>query len=237
MSDCVHDGSHLAHIIERKNAMDIFFDIVKAFLVGFSASIPVGPVAILVVQKSLSKGHKAGFVTGLGASVIDTLYAVIAVFALAFVQKFLSDHQIIILIAGGAILIWLGLSMALRDPFRKMKVKGSSNVSAMDFGQAMLMTMSNPGAVFVMLALFAFFGLTNDAPSTWRVAPILLAVAGGSVVYWFLLSWTLGHFSKKFTMNTVLWISRVTGAIVVIIGIVLLFQGLFKIIFHGMPIQ
>lgn len=217
--------------------MELIIDIVKAFLVGFAASIPVGPVAILVVQKSLSKGHRAGFVTGLGASVVDTLYAVIAVFALAFTQQFLSDHEVVILLAGGLILIGLGLSMALKDPFRKMKADGTTKASATDFMQAVLMTISNPGAIFVMLALFAFFGITEHSPSTWHVAPILLSVAGGSVVYWFLLSWGLGHFRNKFTMNTILWISRVTGAIVVIIGIVLLTQGLFKVIFHGMPIQ
>ena len=217
--------------------MELIIDIVKAFLVGFAASIPVGPVAILVVQKSLSKGHRAGFVTGLGASVVDTLYAVIAVFALAFTQKFLSDHEVVILLAGGLILIGLGLSMALKDPFMKMKVDGTTKASATDFMQAVLMTISNPGAIFVMLALFAFFGITEHSPSTWHVAPILLSVAGGSVVYWFLLSWGLGHFRNKFTMNTILWISRVTGALVVIIGIVLLTQGLFKVIFHGMPIQ
>ena len=217
--------------------MELIIDIVKAFLVGFAASIPVGPVAILVVQKSLSKGHRAGFITGLGASVVDTLFAVIAVFALAFTQKFLSDHEVVILLAGGLILIGLGLSMALKDPFRKMKADGTTKASATDFMQAVLMTISNPGAIFVMLALFAFFGITEDSPSTWRVAPILLSVAGGSVVYWFLLSWGLGHFRNKFTMNTILWISRVTGALVVIIGIVLLTQGLFKVIFHGMPIQ
>lgn len=217
--------------------MELIIDIVKAFLVGFAASIPVGPVAILVVQKSLSKGHRAGFITGLGASVVDTLFAVIAVFALAFTQQFLSDHEVVILLAGGLILIGLGLSMALKDPFRKMKADGTTKASATDFMQAVLMTISNPGAIFVMLALFAFFGITEDSPSTWRVAPILLSVAGGSVVYWFLLSWGLGHFRNKFTMNTILWISRVTGALVVIIGIVLLTQGLFKVIFHGMPIQ
>lgn len=217
--------------------MDLFVDIIKAFLVGIAASIPVGPVAILVVQKSLSKGHRAGFVTGLGASVIDTLFAVIAMFALAFTQKFLNDHEVAILLGGGAILIGLGLSMALKDPFRKMKADGTSKASAADFMQAVLMTISNPGAIFVMLALFAFFGITDRAPSTWHVAPILLSVAGGSVVYWFLISWGLGHFRNKFKMNTILWISRVTGALVVIIGIVLLTQGLFKIIFQGMPIQ
>lgn len=217
--------------------MDLFLNIIKGFLVGVAASIPVGPVAILVVQKSLSKGYKAGFVTGLGASVIDTLFAVIAVFALAFTQQFLSDHEVVILLAGGAILIGLGLAMTLKDPFRKMKADGTTSASVTDFMQAVLMTISNPGAIFVMLALFAFFGIADTSPSSWHVAPILLSVAGGSVTYWLLLSWSLGHFRNKFKMTTILWISRVTGAIVVIIGIVLLTQGLFKIIFHGMPIQ
>lgn len=217
--------------------MELLINILKAFLVGFAASVPVGPVAILVVQKTLSKGYKAGFITGLGASVVDTLFAVIAVFALAVTQEFLNAHQVVILLAGGAILIGIGLSMSLKDPFRKMRSDGTSKASATDFLQALFMTISNPGAIFVMLALFAFFGITDDSPSSWRVAPILLSVAGGSVTYWFLLSWGLGRFRNKFTMNTLLWISRVTGALVVIIGIVLLTQALFNIIFDGTPIQ
>ena len=217
--------------------MELILNILKAFLVGIAASVPVGPVAILVVQKTLSKGYKAGFVTGLGASVVDTLFAVIAVFALAVTQKFLNDHQIVILLAGGAILVGIGLSMALKDPFRKMRADGTSKASAADFLQAVFMTVSNPGAIFVMLALFAFFGITDNSPSSWRVLPILLSVAAGSVTYWFLLSWGLGKFRSKFTMTTLLWISRVTGALVVIIGIVLLAQALFEIVFNGAPIQ
>ena len=217
--------------------MELILNIFKAFLVGIAASVPVGPVAILVVQKTLSKGYKAGFVTGLGASVVDTLFAVIAVFALAVTQKFLNDHQIVILLAGGAILVGIGLSMALKDPFRKMRADGTSKASAADFLQAVFMTVSNPGAIFVMLALFAFFGITDNSPSSWRVLPILLSVAAGSVTYWFLLSWGLGKFRSKFTMTTLLWISRVTGALVVIIGIVLLAQALFEIVFNGAPIQ
>lgn len=217
--------------------MDIILDIIKAFLVGFAASVPVGPVAILVVQKTLSKGYRAGFITGLGASVVDTLYAVIAVFALAATQEFLNAHELVILLAGGAILVGIGLSMALKDPFRKVRSDGTSKASATDFLQALFMTLSNPGAVFVMLALFAFFGITDNSPESWKVAPILLSVAGGSVTYWFLISWGLGRFRDKFTMNTLLWTSRVMGALVVIIGIALLTQALFEIIFHGAPIQ
>ena len=197
----------------------MFVDLLKGFLVGMCASAPIGPIAILVVQKSLSKGHKAGFVSGLGASVVDTLYASIAIFALAFAQKFIEDHQSLILLVGGAVLIIVGVSMAFSDPFRKMKADGESSVSPKDFGQAVAMGLSNPMAIFVMFTLFAFFGLADDSPHNWKVAPIILSVSLGSVTYWFSMSWLLSRFRSNFRMRTILWISRITGALIVIIGI------------------
>ncbi len=211
-------------------------DMLKGFLVGVCASAPVGPIAILVVQKSLSKGHKAGFISGLGASVVDTLYAFIAIFALAFAQKFIDDHKTLILLIGGVVLAIVGLNMAFSDPFRKMKADGESTASPKDFGQAVAMGLSNPMAIFVMFTLFAFFGLANDAPHNWSVAPIILSVSAGSVSYWFSVSWLLSRFRKNFRMRTILWISRITGALIVIIGIALLGQGLFDVIFRGVPL-
>ena len=211
-------------------------EIIKAFLVGVCASVPVGPIAIFVVQKSLSQGHKAGFIAGLGASVVDTIFAIIAIFALAFAQEFINQHQNIILLAGGVVLILLGISMAFSDPFKRIKGEGYSSVSPKDFGKSVAMGLSNPMAIFVLFTLFAFFGLTDDAPHTWKVAPIILSVSAATVVWWFGLSWLISRFRKKFKMRTILWISRVTGAIVVIIGIALLGQGFFNILFKGMPI-
>lgn len=214
----------------------MWIDILKGFAVGMCASAPIGPIAILVVQKSLSKGHKAGFVSGLGASVVDTLYASIAIFALAFAQRFIDEHQNMILLAGGVVLVAVGLSMAFSNPFRKLKADGESSVSPKDFGQAVALGLSNPMAIFIMFTLFAFFGLADDAPHTWKVTPIILAVSAGSVTYWFSMSWLLSRFRGNFRMRTILWISRITGALVVIIGIALLGQGLFNVIFKGMPV-
>ena len=215
----------------------MWIDILKGFAVGMCASAPIGPIAILVVQKSLSKGHKAGFVSGLGASVVDTLYASIAIFALAFAQKFIDEHQNMILLAGGAVLIAVGISMAFSNPFRKLKADGESSVSPKDFGQAVALGLSNPMAIFIMFTLFAFFGLADDAPHTWKVTPIILAVSAGSVTYWFSMSWLLSRFRSNFRMRTILWISRITGALIVIIGIALLGQGLFNVCFKGLPVM
>lgn len=214
----------------------MWIDILKGFAVGMCASAPIGPIAILVIQKSLSKGHKAGFVSGLGASVVDTFYAFIAIFALAFAQSLIDTHQNLILLVGGAVLAIVGVTMAFSDPFRKMKSDGESSVSPKDFGQAVAMGVSNPMAIFVMFTLFAFFGIADSAPHNWRVAPIILAVSAGSVTYWFSVSWLLSRFRRNFRMRTILWISRITGALIVIIGIALLGQGLFNVIFRGMSV-
>ena len=213
-------------------------DIIKGFVVGMCASMPVGPIAILVVQKTMSKGRQAGFVSGLGASVVDTIYAIVALFALAFAQSVIERHENMILLVGGAILTLIGISMALSNPFRKKRKgdDGKSEVSSKDFLQAIAMGISNPMAIFVMFALFAFFGVAEDTPRDWNVAPIILSVSSGSVTYWFLLSWLLSRFRDNFSLRTLLWISRVMGAIVIIIGLGLIGQGLFNVVFLSRPL-
>ena len=215
----------------------MLLDILKGFIIGLCASIPMGPIAILVIQKTLSKGRHAGFVAGLGASVVDTVYAIISLFALAFAQQFIEKHENVILLVGGLILTLIGVSMALSNPFRKrVRKDGKSNFSSKDFLQAIAMGISNPMAIFVIFALFAFFGIAAATPRDWNVAPIILSVSAGTVVYWFLMSWGLSRFRDKFRLRTILWISRVMGAIVIIIGIVLLGQGLFNVVFLSKPL-
>jgi hypothetical protein len=65
---------------------------------------------------------------------------------------------------------------------------------------------------------------------------MILSVSAGSVTYWFFMSWLLSRFRNVFKMRTIVWISRITGAIIVIIGIALFGQGLFNVVFYGKPI-
>ena len=209
----------------------MMLDILKGLLIGICASVPLGPIAILVLQKSLSEGHRAGFMAGLGACLVDTLYAVIAMFALAFAESFIEDHRILIMVGGGIIVILLGCSMAVKDPFLKMKGEHQApSYSLKDFFQAVIMGISNPGAIFVIFALFAFFGIQLE-PHDFRVAPILLSLSGGSALYWFLFSWAFSRFRKNFKLSTLLWLNRAAGVIVIIIGIALVAEGVLDILF------
>ena len=177
-----------------------------------------------------------GFVSGLGATVSDTLYAFIAIFALAFAQRFIDEHQSFILLAGGIILVLVGASMALTNPYKKKRRREAMSASPKDFGQAVAMAFTNPGAIFVMFALFAFFGLAKDEPHTWKIVPLILSVSAGSITYWFCMSWLISKFQNVFKMRTIVWISRITGGLIAILGIALFGQGLFNVVFYGKPI-
>ncbi len=76
----------------------MLIDILKGFIIGICASVPLGPIAILVIQKSLSEGQKSGFLAGLGACLVDTLFAVIAIFALAIAERFIESYSTLIMV-------------------------------------------------------------------------------------------------------------------------------------------
>ena len=213
----------------------MFLDILKGFAIGICASAPIGPIAILVIQKSLSKGHKAGFITGMGACVVDTVFSIIAIFDLAAAERLINENRELILLAGGLVITILGWCMSTSDPFRKIKATENSRspISVKDFLQAIAMGLSNPGAIFVIFALFAFFGIGPLDRSDWRVAPVILSVSLGATFYWFVTTWLLSHFRKRFRLRTIIWINRITGAIIIVIGIVLIGEGLFRLIFRG----
>jgi len=209
----------------------MILDILKGFLIGLCASAPLGPMAILVMQKSLSEGHRSGFLTGLGATCTDTFYSIVAIFALAVAEKFIGDHQVLIKVAGGIVIILLGVVMIFKDPFRKMKDQNVPSYSIKDFLQAIVTGISNPGAILVILFLFATFGLAPEEKDL-SVAPVILAFSGGSATYWFFFSLFFSRIRKNFKLSTILWIGRISGAIILVVGMALLADGLMKTIFQ-----
>lgn len=208
-------------------------DILKSFAIGICASAPIGPVAIIVMQKSLSYGQKIGFISGLGATTVDTTYAVISIFALAIAQNFISTYQNFIYLVGGAIIAMIGFSIIFRNPFKKAaKVDAiKRDASVKDYLQVVVTALTNPGAILAMFALFALFGVEFDKGSP-DILPAILAVAAGSITYWFFFSWLFSRWRKSIRIETLMWLNRVFGIIVMIIGIALVGAGAFELVFR-----
>ncbi len=210
----------------------MFLDILKSLLIGICASVPLGPIAILVIQKTFSKGRKAGFITGLGATLTDTFYSAVAIYALSFAQAFINRNQEYIYVIGGVVVGVLGWFMLRSNPFRKLKTDDKPSYSVKDFLQAAAMGITNPGAILVIFGLFAFFGMGSSIENAgWKMVPIVISVCLGSMSYWYTISYVMSRFRKKIKLRTILWINRVTGIVVMAIGAGLICAGVKAFLF------
>ncbi len=59
---------------------DIIEILFRGICVGVAASITVGPVAVLCIQRTLSKSRRSGIASGLGVACADTFMAMAAFF-------------------------------------------------------------------------------------------------------------------------------------------------------------
>lgn len=204
---------------------------IKGFIVGMGASIPLGPLGVMCVQKTLSKGRISGIVTGLGASLADTFFASFAILSLAIIQEFVNNHEASVLFFGGLAVVVIGLKIFLTNPVKQIRnTKGGKRLFE-DFLSSMIMTITNPGAVFLILGLFAFVGLNVDGSSAKMVITAALGgVFAGALSWWIILSTSINIFRKKFRLRQLLMINRVAGVVIMILGLISLLDGSWRYI-------
>ena len=214
--------------------MVLFF--LKALLVGLTAAIPLGPLGIMCIQRTLSKGRWAGYAVGVGSSVADTFYATIALLSVSYISQFLDRNRIWVMLIGGAIVLGIGLQIALKNPIKDLRrpIAGSlSSRRARDLLKGFLMTITNPGALVLMLGLFAFFGLDlGDGSHPEAAGFVLGGVFLGTAAWWFLLSSGISLFRKRFRLRQIIAINRISGILIAVIGLSSLAEGLAQLIFH-----
>ena len=69
----------------------IWHIISSGLLIGIFISAPMGPVGMLVIQRTLNKGRLAALFTGIGAAVSDLTYSLLAGLGISFVTDFIES--------------------------------------------------------------------------------------------------------------------------------------------------
>lgn len=208
---------------------------IKAILIGLGASIPLGPLGIMCIQKTLSKGRWAGFAVGLGSTVADIFYASIALFSVTFINEFLDRNSSWVMLIGGIVIFLIGLQIALKNPIKDLRKPNAGAIKTRHAQEALrgfLMTITNPGALVLMFGLFAFVRLDMSDATTYSVLLVLAGIFAGTAGWWFLLSSGINLFRKRFRLHQMLIINRVSGILIAFIGLASVVEGLAQLVFH-----
>ncbi|MCI5777176.1 MAG: LysE family transporter [Bacteroidales bacterium] len=198
--------------------------------VGFVASVPLGPIGVLCIQRTLSKGRRSGFASGCGAASSDFIYAVVAGFSISMVTDFVQAHRQTLFIGGALVLIFLGIRMLISKPHLQLRQQRQTRQTKaslwQDFVSTFFLTISNPLALFVFMGAFSLVGVQET-----RLERILIVggVFVGAITWWFILTLLVGLFRRMLTLRRLLYITRIAGAI--IIGLVAI-SGIVEIVDH-----
>ena len=212
--------------IESVSAIDLA---VRGMMVGIVASAPMGPVGVLTVGRTLSKGRWYGFATGCGAALSDLFYAVVTGLGMSFVMDFVERPTTMLYfkLLGSIMLFCFGAYTYSSKPAPPHKPSGRLGTLGHNMFTGFAITISNPLIVFLFLALFARCGfVVPDHPVEQLVG--YAGVLTGAIVWWFCLTTALNKLGSRLDMSTIRMFNRMLGLLVMVASLVGLLYTLFR---------
>ncbi|MDR2038546.1 MAG: LysE family transporter [Bacteroidales bacterium] len=183
-------------------------------------AIPPGAIAVLCIQRTLSKSRKSGFISGLGAASANTLSATIAAFFLGIVLPFIEKNIELLKIILGICVIVLGVITFFKNPVMQIRQnKEKKETLRSDFVSVFLIAIVNPAFILTYMAFFALFGVDSDI-SYFSGSFILAGVFIGASMWWFTLTTCIAMLRNKFRPRYLLYLNRTAGILIVLLGLV-----------------
>ena len=200
--------------------------LLKGIGLGIVIALPVGPVGVLCVRRTLFEGLAMGLASGLGAAVADTIFGIIAGFGLTFLRDWLLSYQDWFGAGGGLFLLFLGArALAAKkgepEPLAREALFGA-------FASAFALTITNPITILAFAACFAFAGVTGDAPNL-GIALLVAGVFFGSALWWLGLGLGVSGLKRRSGHFGLGWLNLTSGAILSLSGVGLLATSVWSL--------
>jgi len=194
-----------------------FSYLLRGVVIGFSIAAPVGPIGVLCIRRTLAEGRVSGLLSGLGAATADGMYGVIAAFGLTYVSNILIGYQSSIRLVGGLFLCYLGLKTYFSRPAETPAMAKGEGLSGA-YASTLVLTLTNPMTILSFTAVFAGLGLGTATGDYGSAALLVLGVFSGSAAWWLILSGGVSLFRSKFTPQTLGWVNKAAGIVILGFG-------------------
>lgn len=193
----------------------------RGLAIGIFVSAPMGPVGILCIQRTLDKGRREGFYTGIGAAISDLLYCLITGFGLSFIEEFLERNQNVIQLAGSAVLIAFSIYLFKKNPARGLKTPTERRTSAhANILRGFLFTFSNPLILFLIIGLFARFNFLMPDIKFYHYMIGFIFIFAGAIGWWWIVTFFVDKVRAHFNVRSMWLINRIIGVIILIFAVV-----------------
>lgn len=196
--------------------------LIKGIIIGFSVAAPVGPVALLILRRTLNEGRLSGVVSGLGAATADLLCGLVAALGLSAITAAIEAHHGSLQLVGGLFLVVLGtVTIRAKDPTAAKRPLHERNLF-LAYVFTFLLTLSNPLTLLAMVGIVAASGVGGPGHNAIETVVLGGGIFFGSSLWWLVLCGIAGWLGQKLG-------NRTLHAINVIAGLLILGFGLWQL--------
>ena len=200
----------------------------KGLFLGLLVSVPLGPVGVMCIQRTINRGLKSGFISGLGAAAADTFYAILAGVGFGFIVSFINREKYWIQLIGAIVILAIAIKTFYTNPAVELRNQRNKKTKPMEeFLSVFFITLSNPVPFFVFLASFAGFNMMDENTNYFSGILLIGGVFTGAMAWWYILSFGISKFRSKIRLKNIWWLNKIMCVIIFICGLIVLYKLYF----------
>lgn len=200
----------------------------RGLAIGFAIAFALGPVGLIVIRRTIDRGWRLGFVSGVGVATADAMYGAVAAFGLTAITELLVGIDRPLGIIGGGVLVVLAArsfraALAGSAEEAEKPERGSPGSPFAAWASMVGLTLTNPATILSFAALFASIGA-----GTGGAAGAVAVVAGvflGSVAWWMLLTGLVAGLRARLTARAVRWLNVGSAVLIGAYGVLAIGLG------------
>lgn len=201
--------------------------IIVGIIIGIIVVFPIGPLGIIALQRTINRGWKIGFFSGVGAAVSDLVYSSAAIFGISFVDGFIIKHKYLINQITGTLFLIVGINIfinaAVNKDIEEEERKEIMHPALSNF----LLGLSNPMTFLIFLSIFTKMKLENGEPLHNLI--LVISIFTGSVLFWIITSKFVNNSKSNFKIETFYMINKVIGVIISLLGMYGILKGILRL--------
>ena len=196
-------------------------------MIGLIVAAPLGPIGIISLQRTLSKGYLAGLFSGLGISTADAIYGALATFGVTAVSGFLLSQELWLKIIGGIVIIGLGIRVYNQAGRQKISKPVNNKSCAGAYFSALALTLMNPALIFSFIAIFTSLGIVYTNSNHFSILLLVTGVFLGSAIWWVFLSGMASRLKTQFTNSFIKKVNYISGVLIAGFGLLMVGSAVF----------
>ena len=191
---------------------------VQGIIIGLTLAVPVGPLALICIQQTVTEGRLHGIFSGIGVATADSFYAAVTFLGLTVISGLIIAQQYLFRFLAGVVLILIGIRVFLSIP-SAISAKTEHETYLKDYLSMVALAIANPLTLVFFLVILPGYGVVIHGTSFLSAAEFVAGVFFGSTVWWVVLCGSIGSVRSRISAENLGRINRVSGLLISCFGV------------------